>query len=818
MARLPTRRNALLAMGLLTALALAASGWLLVCDRPGLEAEYFALVAPWEGRPVHTKVRVPELEPPLEEDNISFIGDSLVTEAGFSIRWSGAWNVEREGRHLLAMTADDGGYIRVDGEIFADTRGLFGPAKEASSRRLAPGFHDLEIGVYQTVGASRMEIEWKEPGVGPGRRALAPEDLYAGRALRFRRWLRGALASWARPYRQLLGVGLLCVALALLGRLGAGRLVANRVAPLRQRVDRPHLRALLLAALFVTALAAVFPFTGSVRGGDDTAYLKAAYFSDPTGFYGRYVHVYLLKLFILIGGGDPVVAVRLWWSAVWAGTVTALAVAVRSVGPAWQIGTLFVTLCVFLAQPVLSGLAGAGFADFTAMFFVTATVAVYLGGLEREGTGDSSGRAPPRREWRALAVGALTAAAIWSKEVSALLLGLPLLYLVESGGRDLARFARRLAYWGAGAAAATLLVVVLDGVVLGDLLFHFDGERFDQLRSSNLPGQARDARHADESWFHRIWSPRGHAASAAFRNLWLAALAAAVAAGLRGRRLEIRLLHLLPIAYVATLMVLYVRMPHPISERMLIPYVPLACLMAGLLARDLGVDEVPWSKFRGPGVWAPAVLAAAIMVLFVFPYRMGDLEAAEFLPSALLARFGWSPDLFAVGVLMPLLLISAFGVVAMLAEHREIRVVGVLLGCLALFGLGVEFNRSSLARKLSYQTGNLLLYPWTAFRDELNREGVKRIAISNDVQWRYRMSATTRRALANVGLRRKNVWVQLASELPRDVDVAIASRPAYGFWRAELPTLAETAVLEPSGVLVLIRPKEAARLAAARAP
>ena len=65
----------------LAALALLVAGWALLRDRPGLEAEYFALSAPWEGRPVHRGVGVPRLASAAEAP--------LVTDSVFSIRWSG---------------------------------------------------------------------------------------------------------------------------------------------------------------------------------------------------------------------------------------------------------------------------------------------------------------------------------------------------------------------------------------------------------------------------------------------------------------------------------------------------------------------------------------------------------------------------------------------------------------------------------------------------------------------------------------------------------------------------------------------------------
>ncbi len=78
MARLPTRREARTAVRLAFLLAIllaAALGVLLLTDRPGLRAEYFALQAPWQGKPICTSIGAPGLA------NASEIQEFLVSEA-----------------------------------------------------------------------------------------------------------------------------------------------------------------------------------------------------------------------------------------------------------------------------------------------------------------------------------------------------------------------------------------------------------------------------------------------------------------------------------------------------------------------------------------------------------------------------------------------------------------------------------------------------------------------------------------------------------------------------------------------------------------
>jgi len=339
------------------------------------------------------------------------------------------------------------------------------------------------------------------------------------------------LPSWPRTYRQLLGAILLLAAVLLLR--GFATRVEKPAAWLRARFqafDGRGLWAALLLALFALAFFAVLPFTGTVRGGDDTSYLHAATFNERTWFFNRYAHVYLLKLFTFSSGGDPLAGGRVWWSFVFATTVAALAVAIKSVGPGLQARTLAVTLFVLLAQTTLFGLIGAGFADYSAMMFVTAAVATYLHGLAF-----ARKRPPPRHEWHALAIGALTVCAFRSKEVGAVLLLLPILFLIGNSGLDFRRFARRMAYWLAGLFAVLLALMLLDGWILGDFLFTLDGGRVSQSEQMNFP-QGLAPRKPSASWLQTIWNPQHQAANTALRNLWLGVSAAALAAALRRRR------------------------------------------------------------------------------------------------------------------------------------------------------------------------------------------------------------------------------------------------------------------------------------------
>jgi hypothetical protein len=203
--------------------------------------------------------------------------------------------------------------------------------------------------------------------------------------------------------------------------------------------------------------------------------------------------------------------------------------------------------------------------------------------------------------------------------------------------------------------------------------------------------------------------------------------------------------------------------------------------------------------------------AAAVSFLVVVPYRLATLNAADFLPMAWLSRYGWTPDLFATGVLLPILWLAVLGGLSLLVAGRSARVAALLVALLAFFGPGLETNRQSLVRGWARQRGELLVYPWRIFHDELEAARPKTIALSRDLHGHFGMAAGSHSALAHLLLDRRDFKLRLTRGLPRDADVAIASRLSYRVWLREAPALAETARFGPAGAIVLVHPKEALR-------
>jgi hypothetical protein len=75
--------------------------------------------------------------------------------------------IAREGEYAFSISADDNGWIRIDGrDVIADVGELMKP--EASGTiSLSAGTHQIEIGERNIVGDASVHVEWQPPDAPP---------------------------------------------------------------------------------------------------------------------------------------------------------------------------------------------------------------------------------------------------------------------------------------------------------------------------------------------------------------------------------------------------------------------------------------------------------------------------------------------------------------------------------------------------------------------------------------------------------------------------------------------------------------------------
>jgi fibro-slime domain-containing protein len=140
----------------------------------------------------------------------AFVGWHGTPPDTFSITWSGAILVPRDGTYTFATASDDGSWVYVDRRLVVDNGGSHVKQLAKGSVTLTRGVHAIYVKYFQSGGAFDLEVLWAR-GDGPLERipawALAPRfvgysrfltSVIVRRAVRWMVWLGLAAAIGAR--------------------------------------------------------------------------------------------------------------------------------------------------------------------------------------------------------------------------------------------------------------------------------------------------------------------------------------------------------------------------------------------------------------------------------------------------------------------------------------------------------------------------------------------------------------------------------------------------------------------------------------------
>ncbi len=788
-------------------------GLCLMVDNPGLRVDYFALDPNWSEPPIYSEIGLPQVE--SRDDLIGL----LLSRELFSIRWRGWLEIDETAVYRFMSRSENVSYLMIDDEVLFETRDRSGQRQRRAQRELSGGLHSIEIGFSQTGGRARLRTRWSK--VGQEWALISGDSFYASRPGFVRSGLRNLLAGLDVRSRKMLGALLFAIgASAALGVLKLGFLTrvpskaAGSALKLQKAVEALLLhRGLQIVLILVAVLVVwrvVYPYTGSTADGDDVRYLYAAAFAKKMGWImNRYAHVYLLRAFMIFRDGEAFLGSRLYWSFMFAVTVGGLAFGVRCLGKGLQIRTLAIALFLLASQVSFFGGIGVAYADYTAMMFITLAVSAYMHGLygqaKLNGEARSHEESSPSLKWHAFLIGALTVAAIKSKETGLILLWLPLLFLWSRGSIDFRRFFRSILYWIGGGVAAYLVLMMIDARVLGDFWFSVKPETLSGL--TRLHGASEGKSKWDSLvWLEVVWTGTPRLAPTAFslRHLGLLVLISGGVAFAQRKQMEVRLLHLMPVAYIVLMITIH---PAFFSTRFLIPIIPVSCLLGAMLFSYVGLEALPWSKFASPWLVVPIVLTLAIVSVVVVPARLGQIPVG--------GVNGAAGTVALVSTLLGIISIVALvGAGCALVFLKGQARLGVMLVCLiGFFGPSYQLTQRTLQRKLSVQRGNLILYPWMAFKEEIEAARPRRLTISRDLVRRYDMTGQriTRNRLARMMFRRVHLRVGETSAVYPNLECLIGDRSNYRGWIDEIPELEMTAVSDHSGQFVMVTPRAVVR-------
>jgi len=247
----------------------------------------------------------------------------------------------------------------------------------------------------------------------------------------------------------------------------------------------------------------------------------------------------------------------------------------------------------------------------------------------------------------------------------------------------------------------------------------------------------------------------------------------------------------MPLAYLLLLIAVYAWAPHTFSKRHIYPILPVCCLAVGAMFYWLGLEERSWRQLIKPRVVVPFVVGAAVLILLINPTR-----AEAFDPISALGLGG----LWVGWVLL------AASIVLLLA--RRARPAWMIFLVLFLFEPGFVRVQQSLAHRILLQRGDLILYPWVAFREEIQDDRPEAVAVSPEIWNAYRMAGkrATRQTIARIFFHRQHLKIPQVNAVGPNVSYAIAGPRALRDWSRRNPGLETTAVFDASGRLALVRP------------
>jgi hypothetical protein len=211
----------------------------------------------------------------------------------------------------------------------------------------------------------------------------------------------------------------------------------------------------------------------------------------------------------------------------------------------------------------------------------------------------------------------------------------------------------------------------------------------------------------------------------------------------------------------------------------------------------LGIESLSWSRILSPRILVPAFLAATAILLIAVPYHTGDLVTASSLGA---------------GMAVALLVLLLAGVV-LAFRHPQTSLIVLTVCLLGYFAPSFEVTRQSMARHLSLQRGELILYPWKVFEAELATLRPRRVVVTPRLHHKYQMAGSwiTSTRIARMYFRRPRLQVSFRHEPPPNFQAAIATRKDLLGWREGRPELDHCASFDATGQVVLIKGHQGSR-------
>ena len=113
-------------------------------------------------------------------------------------------------------------------------------------------------------------------------------------------------------------------------------------------------------------------------------------------------------------------------------------------------------------------------------------------------------------------------------------------------------------------------------------------------------------------------------------------------------------------------------------------------------------------------------------------------------------------------------------------------------------------------RHTAYQRGELTLYPWRVFEEEIEIERPKEILVTPRLFRKYQMvgKKKTRSRIARLYFRRRHLKLWERVDLQPRTTLAVGDRGDYRRWQSERPDMKDVVIFDPSGQIAMFRSKK----------
>ncbi|MHC4602253.1 MAG: hypothetical protein ACYS6W_02860 [Planctomycetota bacterium] len=482
----------------------------------------------------------------------------------------------------------------------------------------------------------------------------------------------------------------------------------------------------LFASLFT------FPHVGTAINWDDLLYMNmsmnTAYETWQPYVVNRYGHIYLLKFFFFITG-DCITAGRVYWCFMFFFTGVLVYWCSRIL--AGKKGCLvgIIAAVLFLVQPLFVVREwGCVLADFSAMLWVMLGAFVYLA---------FPVNTQQHRRWILMALGFIFFWGMKSKETSICMVVLFLgLGEDETGAHSIGRFFRDIVWVCLGGLAGCVILVILDGVFLGDAFFSIRLSRWKELLSSSLVRPPDDLSYLARtrevmSWYAGIAKER-----------WLVVLFGPFVLYLligwksvsREFKLREKMVWLVPI--VLLLFLTYIRSTFWVLPRYFSPAIPLICVWGAQFfwfdvsgAVSIGKNHQTIPKM----LVAAGLIILAFLVVYVLMSFMPEVSGYyKFMRYDILkARFKTSENVFyAVGIVP--LVVTILLVLGTFFKKRGLTVLFISFTCLFLL-VWHPFRSNFSGMKATVERSKWRFLPYEVFKDEFQFDKDIKVLVSKDV-------------------------------------------------------------------------------------